>query len=132
MEKLKSLMQLMVYIIIDYYTSKMITWDTQEHLKENLSIIFQYVTFFFLLSSFLLPLFKLSCTKEHHIYNLYRISYTLGFCCVMYSKVLEICIDGHFLEDCFYCYFQQNISAAANESLIPYNLIKRAPKTQNF
>ena len=44
----------------------------------------------------------------------------------------EICIDGHFLEDCFYCPSQKIISAVANESLIPYNLIKRAPETQNL
>ena len=31
------------------------------------------------------------------------------------------------LEDYFYCYSQQIKSAVVNESLIPYNLIKRAP-----
>ena len=45
----------------------------------------------------------------------------------MYSIVPEICIGGHFLEDCFYCYSQQIKPAAANESLINYNLIKRTP-----
>ena len=44
----------------------------------------------------------------------------------------EICIDGHFLGDCYYCYSQQIIAAIANESLIPYNLTKRAPEEQNF
>ena len=44
----------------------------------------------------------------------------------MYYIVSEICIDGHFSEDCFYCYSQQIKSAVANESLIPYNLRKRA------
>ena len=50
----------------------------------------------------------------------------------MYYIVSEICIGGHFLEACFNCYFQQIISAVANESLIPYNLIKKAPETQNL
>ena len=44
----------------------------------------------------------------------------------------KICIGGHFLflEDCFYCYSQKIISDGANESLIPYKLIKKAPETQ--
>ena len=37
----------------------------------------------------------------------------------------EISIGVHFLKDCFYYSYQQIKSA--NESLIPYNLIKRAP-----
>ena len=49
----------------------------------------------------------------------------------MYSIVLEICIGGCLLEDCFCCYSQQITSAIANKSLISYNLIKRAPETQN-
>ena len=56
---------------------------------------------------------------------------TLSFCYVMYYIMLEICADGRFTEDSFYCYFQQK-SAAANESVIPYNLIKRAPELQNL
>ena len=47
----------------------------------------------------------------------------------MYYTVSKICIAGCFLEDCFYCYSQQIISAVANESLIPYNLVKRAKQT---
>ena len=50
----------------------------------------------------------------------------------MYCIVLEICIDGPFPEDYFYCYSQQIISVVANESLIPYNLTKRAPEIQNL
>ena len=50
----------------------------------------------------------------------------------MYHIVSEIFIGGRFLEDCFYCYSQQIISAAANESLIPHNLTKRAPETKNL
>ena len=44
----------------------------------------------------------------------------------MYYIVSEICIGRHFLEDCLYCYSQQIKSAVANESLIPYKLIKKA------
>ena len=54
-------------------------------------------------------------------------SYFEGFCHVMYYEVSEICIGGHFLEDCFYCYSQQTKSAIVNEFLVPYNLIKRTP-----
>ena len=50
-----------------------------------------------------------------------------SFYYVMYYIVSEICIDGHFLEDCFYCCSQQIKSDVANESPIPYNLRKRAP-----
>ena len=39
--------------------------------------------------------------------------------------MLEICVGGRFLEDCFYCYSQQTISAVANESLISHNLISK-------
>ena len=47
----------------------------------------------------------------------------------MYYIVLEICIDERVLEDCFYLYSQQIVSAVANESLIPITLQK---KTQNL
>ena len=50
----------------------------------------------------------------------------------MYYIVSKICIGGRFLEDCFYCYSQQIISAVANESLIPYNLIKEHQKHRTF
>ena len=50
----------------------------------------------------------------------------------MYYIVLEVCIGGCFLEDCFYCYSKKIVSAVANESLIAYNLIKRAQEMQNL
>ena len=53
--------------------------------------------------------------------------YFESFCYVMYYIVLEIRIARHFLEDRFYFYSQQIKSAVANESLTPYNLIKRGP-----
>ena len=43
-----------------------------------------------------------------------------------------MCIDGRFFEGCFYYYSQQILSAAANESLIPYNLLKKVPKNITF
>ena len=46
--------------------------------------------------------------------------------------VPEIYVGGGSLEDCFYCYSQQIISAIPRESLIPYNLIQRAAQTQNL
>ena len=79
-----------------------------------------------LLFSFLLSLSKLSCTN-YHAYNLYRISFTLNFCCAMYYVVLEIHIGRRFLEDCFYCYSRQIIFVVAKESLI-----QRAQETQNL
>ena len=50
----------------------------------------------------------------------------------MHYIVSEIGIGGIFLEECFYCYFQQIISVATNEFLIPYNLIKKTPETENL
>ena len=43
----------------------------------------------------------------------------------------EICIGRRFIEDSFYYYSQEIISALGKESLIPYKLIQRAPETQN-
>ena len=88
--------------------------------------------YIFLSSLFLLSLFRFSRSKQHYVHNLYCISYTSSFCYVMYHIVLEICIDERFLEDFFYCYSQQIIFAVAKESLIPYNLIKRALETQEL
>ena len=82
---------------------------------------FLAILHFFLSSfSFLLFLSKLLCIKKHHACNLYCRSSNLSFCYVMYYIVSEICIVERFLEYC-----------SANESLIPYNLIKRAPEAQN-
>ena len=41
----------------------------------------------------------------------------------------EIGIIGSFSEDCLSWYSQQIISSVTNDSLIPYNFIKRAPET---
>ena len=50
----------------------------------------------------------------------------------MYYIVLEICIDERVLEDCFYLYSQQIVSAVANESLIPITLQKKHQKHRTF
>ena len=42
----------------------------------------------------------------------------------MYYIVSEIYTGGRFLQDCFYCYSQQIISAVATEPLISFNLIQ--------
>ena len=99
----------------------MITLNAQQYLKEDLLILSCYFTIFYLMV-FFLSCFKTSCAKKH-VYHLYCIFYTLNFCYVMYNMVLEICIDRRLLEDCFYCYSQQVISAVANEFLIPYTII---------
>ena len=70
--------------------------------------------------------------KENNVFNLYYISYTLTFCYVVYYEVTYICIDGRFVEDCFCYHSEQIISAIANKYLIPFNLMKRAPETQNL
>ena len=82
--------------IINNYFSKMITWNTQQHLKEDLLEILFILHRLFLSSFPFFCLCKLSCTKKHCLYNL---------CCISYSNVLHrvgnTCIGGCFSEDCF-------------------------------
>ena len=120
--------QLMIYNITDYYFSRMITLNTQQHLKEDLLILFCNFTFF--IPSFpLFYLFANSHAKRNITPMIYIAHHIL---CIMYYIVSEICIGGRFLlEDYLVVIPQQIISATANQSLIPYNLIKRAPETQN-
>ena len=92
-------------------------------------ILSRYCTFFISSFSFLLSLFKLSCTKKPHVYNLCHISYTLSSC---YVHSARNCIGGRFLKDCFYCYSQQIIYAVTNISLIPHNIIKWWQKHRAF
>ena len=66
---------------------------------------------FFLFYLFLLSLWKISGTEKYHVYNLYFISYALSFINLIYDIAPEIFIGECFLEDCFYCYCQQIISA---------------------
>ena len=128
MGKLNSLMQLMIYI---HYWLLFFKNDNFEcTIFQRIYFLSRCFTFFISSFSFLLSLFKLSCTKKHHIYNLYCILYTLSFYYVMYYIVSEIYIGRRVLEDCIFWYSQQIISAVANVSLIPYNLFKGAPETQ--
>ena len=76
----------------------MITLSTQHNLKDRLLILCRYSAFFISLFSFLLSPFKLSCTKKNHVYNLYRILYTLSVYYVVNKIVSEIGIGGCFLE----------------------------------
>ena len=80
-------------------------------------------------------LFYYLFSKSHAQRNtclIYRISYTLSFCYVMQYIVSAICIGRRFLENWFYFYSKQIRSVRANQSLIPYNIIKRALETQNL
>ena len=81
------------------------------YLKENLLILSPYYTFSFYFIFFLLSLWKISGTEKYHVYNLYFISYALSFINLIYDIAPEIFIGECFLEDCFYCYCQQIISA---------------------
>ena len=81
------------------------------YLKENLLILSPYYTFSFYFIFFLLSLWKISGTEKYHVYNLYFISYALSFINLIYYIAPEIFIGECFLEDCFYCYCQQIISA---------------------
>ena len=132
MGKLNSLMQVKIYTFcwLLFFKNDNLKYTATSQRRSIHSFLLFYI--FFLVVFFLLFLLKLSCTKKHHVYNMFRIWYTLGFCYVMYYIVSEIYLDGRFLEDCFYCYSRQVISAVANGSLIPYNLIKRAQETQSL
>ena len=126
MGKLNSLMQLMIYI---HYWLLFLMNDNFKYTATCQKLIFNFLslfyTFFISSFSFLLSLFKLSFTKKNHVYNLYRISYTLSFCYVIHYIVSEVCIGRHFFKECF----PTNYIAVTNESLIPYNLMKGAPET---
>ena len=125
MINLNSLMQLMVslYFWLLFFNFKYTV------ISQGRSFDFTFFSHLFL---FLLSLFKLSCTKKHHVYSPYCILHTLSSCNVMYYIVSKICIGGRFLEDHFYCYSQQVISAVAIASLIPYNQSKKSQKHRTF
>ena len=129
---MNSLMQLVIYMQwLLFFKNNNFKYTTTSRRRYFNSFSLLYI-FFISSFSFLLSIFKLLCTKKHNVYNLYCISTTLSFCYLIYYMVLEICIGGRFLEDCFYYYSQKIISAVANESLIPYNVIERTPETQNL
>ena len=107
-------------------------WIHNNISKTIFDFFFSLFQFFYLIVLFFVIPFQTFMHKKHHVCNLYRISYILSFCYIMYDIVSEICIGGRFLEDYFYCYSQELISAIAIESLIPYNFIKRVPEKQNL
>ena len=115
-----------------YGLSIFLTTILQLQIYSNISRKIFWFYIFLPSFSFLLSLFKLSCTKKHHVYSPYCILHTLSSCNVMYYIVSKICIGGRFLEDHFYCYSQQVISAVAIASLIPYNQSKKSQKHRTF
>ena len=129
MEKLKSLMQLMIY---QHYWQLFFKNDNFKYttISQRLTLILsRFCTFFISSFSFLLSLFKFSSTKKPHVYNLFHISYTLSSC---YVHSARNCIGRRFLKDCFYCYSQKIIYAVTNISLIPHNIIKWWQKHRAF
>ena len=111
----------------------MITLNAKQHLKDDL--LNSFSLFYICLSHHFLfyHLFQALMQKEtSRLQSISHIVYFECFCYLMYYNVLEICIGGRFVGDCFYCNSQQIIYAVANESLIPYNIIKRAPETQSL
>ena len=71
------------------------------YLEEGILILAIFLHLFshcFLFCYFFL---KFSCMKNHHVYDLYCMSYTLSFCYAMYHTVLEICFYGRLSDDCF-------------------------------
>ena len=126
-------MQLMIYIhqLLVFFKIDTFKYTATSQRRSFNSFSLFYICLFQLFI-FCYLFFKFSSTKKNHVYNLYCISSTLRFCYVMYYIVLEIFIGGRFLEDYFYCYSQQIIFAVANETLLPYSLIKRASKSQNL
>ena len=125
-------MQLKVYYVLLATILQQWLLEIHSDISKKIFQFFLVILQFFLSSlSFLLSLQTL-IHKETSRLNLYCISYTLSFSYVIYYIVSEICIGGRFLEDCFYCYSQQIISAVAKGSLISYNLIQKVPETQNL
>ena len=106
----------------------MINLNTRQHQLQS-SIFSSFLLFhlFLLVVFFLIISIQTLMHQEAWMQSISHIVYFESFCYVMYYIVLEICIGGYFLEDCFYYYSQQIKSAVANESLIPYNLRKRVP-----
>ena len=119
LEKLNSLIQLIVYIyifiyiIIDYYSSRMITWNTQQYLKEDLLILSCYFLFYKI------------CKLQKETWRLESISIPYIICfefllCNVLHSVGNI-YWRRFVRGLFRCHCQEIISAT-----------RRAPETHNF
>ena len=126
--KLRSLMQLMIYI---YYWLLFFKKDNFKFTTVSQRLTFHSFSLFhvfYLIVFFLIISFHTLMHKEtSFVQSVSHIIYFESFCYTMYYIVLQICIGGHFLEECFYCFSQRSKFSAANEDLIPYNLMKRAP-----
>ena len=131
MGKLNSLMQTMFYTCywLPFFKNDNLKYAATSQRRSFNSFSFFYI--FSLIVFFVVISFQTVMHKKNifnlYVCNLFRISYTLSFCYVMYYIVSEICISRRFLEDCFCFYSRQITSAVAIKFLIPYNLIKRAP-----
>ena len=91
-----------IYYWLLFFENDNFKYATTSRLTYNSFSLFHI---FYLIMFLFIILFKLSCNKKYHVYNLYRLSYTFSFCYVMDYIVLEICIGGRFSENCFYRYF---------------------------
>ena len=101
-------MQLMVYI---YYCLLFLKNDNLKYTaisqrrSFNSFLFFFYILFSLIVLCFYYIFSNSLCTKKHHVYNLYRISYTLSFYYVMFYIVLEIFNRRRFLELLFLLLF---------------------------
>ena len=133
------LLYIYIYIYIYIYKHYRLLFITNDKFRytatsQRRSFSFLSLLYIFFISSFsfALSLFKPLRTKKHRVYNLYCISYTLSIWYVMYFVVSETFTGGRFLDDCFYCYSKQIISALAIEFLSPNDYIKENQKQRTF
>ena len=116
-------MQLTIYI---HYWLLFLKNDNFKYTTASQRLTFNSFSLFFLSYCFLSYYLFSNSYAQRNITSLIYLAYCIlweSFCYVMYY----ICICGYFFEDWFYCYSQKIESDVANESLISYNLIKRAP-----
>ena len=115
MGKLNSLTQLMYFIYYSLLFFKNDNLKYKGHLKEDLSILSRYFTFFYLIVFFFIISFQTFIHKEtSRLYSILQ-PHTLSFLYNVLNSV-RICCGRRVFEEYFYCYFQQFISAVANES----------------
>ena len=120
----------MIYIhyLLLFFKNDNFKYTTASHRLTFNFFLLSHIFFFVSSLSFLLSLFKLLCTNKHHVCKQYRISYTLR---VFAMKYVTQCRKFSLMDISYRTVFiaipQQIKSVVANESLTPYNLIKRAP-----
>ena len=122
-------MQLIIFI---YYWLPIFKIDSFNYTVTSERRSFSSFSLFYIfLSQFFFYYLLSNSHAQRNIVSIIYIAYIIyfeSFCYVMYY----ICIGGRFLEDCSYYYSQQIISAVANESLICFNLVKRALEPQSL